>query len=148
VVWINGVVTYLSSALTANYGWVLYQASAINAAGQIVGSGGWNGQTRAFLLDERIARPTRPHYGGRVISGQADGPIIVIPPGTGPGPGPGPEGSGAWTELPPHTQDLLTALDIYDAAGGINDAEARGEIQRTALRVATQQIDQMKKTES
>ena len=40
----------LNTMIAANSGWILTKALAINNAGQIVGVGQFNGQTRAFLL--------------------------------------------------------------------------------------------------
>jgi probable HAF family extracellular repeat protein len=48
--WQNGVMTNLNNLIPSNSGWVLLQAFAINNAGQIVGDGTYQGQTRAFLL--------------------------------------------------------------------------------------------------
>ncbi|MBV8818709.1 MAG: DUF3466 family protein [Acidobacteriaceae bacterium] len=47
----NGKMMDLNSIIPANSGWVLNQAYGINDAGDIVGSGTYNGQTRAFLID-------------------------------------------------------------------------------------------------
>jgi probable HAF family extracellular repeat protein len=46
----GGIMSDLNSLLPANSGWDLISASGINDAGQIVGSGTYNGQYRAFLL--------------------------------------------------------------------------------------------------
>jgi probable HAF family extracellular repeat protein len=46
----NGTVTALDALLPASSGWTLLSARAINDAGQIVGYGHLNGQTRAFLM--------------------------------------------------------------------------------------------------
>jgi probable HAF family extracellular repeat protein len=51
--WENGVMKDLNELIPAGSGWVLLQATAINAAGQIVGNGTLNGQDRAFLLTPR-----------------------------------------------------------------------------------------------
>lgn len=47
----GGVMTDLNSLLPANSGWVLENASSINDAGQIVGTGNIKGQRHAFLLN-------------------------------------------------------------------------------------------------
>lgn len=46
----TGAVINLNDMLPPDSGWVLYDATDINDAGQIVGSGSHNGQPRAFLL--------------------------------------------------------------------------------------------------
>ena len=46
----NGGMIDLNSLLPSGSGWVLEGASGINDAGQIVGTGSYNGQARAFLL--------------------------------------------------------------------------------------------------
>ena len=43
--------TDLNSLLPANSGWVLYDAQSINYAGQIVGTGWYNGQYQTYLLN-------------------------------------------------------------------------------------------------
>jgi probable HAF family extracellular repeat protein len=48
--WENGQMQDLNNLIPANSGWVLYVARAINNKDQIVGYGGINGQTHAFLL--------------------------------------------------------------------------------------------------
>jgi probable HAF family extracellular repeat protein len=47
----NRMMTDLHDLLPAGSGWVLLSATGINNAGQIVGYGTRNGQTRAFLLN-------------------------------------------------------------------------------------------------
>jgi probable HAF family extracellular repeat protein len=49
-VYSNGRMTDLNALLPPDSGWILTQAQAINSAGQIVGSGQFGGQSRAFLL--------------------------------------------------------------------------------------------------
>ncbi len=49
-VWRNGTMTDLNNLLPANSGWELTSAWGINNNGQIVGSGQFNGQQRAYLL--------------------------------------------------------------------------------------------------
>jgi probable HAF family extracellular repeat protein len=51
--WHAGKIVDLNSVLPANSGWVLFYATAINRAGQIVGVGKHDGVTRAFLLTPR-----------------------------------------------------------------------------------------------
>ncbi|HVI09336.1 MAG TPA: HAF repeat-containing protein [Candidatus Binatia bacterium] len=49
-VYSNGTMKDLNKLIPSGSGWVLYQAFAINNAGQIVGSGELNGEGRGFLL--------------------------------------------------------------------------------------------------
>jgi len=49
-VYSNGKMKDLNKMIPAGSGWVLIEASGINSAGQIVGSGTHNGRSRAFLL--------------------------------------------------------------------------------------------------
>jgi probable HAF family extracellular repeat protein len=51
--WRNGVMTNLNKLIAQNSGWVLTNATAINEANEIAGSGLYNGQTRAFVLTQR-----------------------------------------------------------------------------------------------
>ena len=46
----GGVMKDLNSLIDPSSGWVLNQATGINAAGQIIGDGTYNGQSLAFLL--------------------------------------------------------------------------------------------------
>jgi hypothetical protein len=48
--WENGIAIDLNSRLGQGSGWILRSAEGINDAGDIVGYGTFNGQTRAFLL--------------------------------------------------------------------------------------------------
>jgi probable HAF family extracellular repeat protein len=48
--WQEGVMADLNDLIPTNSGWELSEAASINDAGQIVGSGTFQGQTRAFLL--------------------------------------------------------------------------------------------------
>jgi probable HAF family extracellular repeat protein len=48
--WENGEIVDLNDLIVPGSGWVLQQATCINASGQIVGTGLLNGQVRAFLL--------------------------------------------------------------------------------------------------
>jgi len=50
VLWREGAVTDLNTLLPANSGWTLNEARAINDLGHIVGTGLYNGDTRAFEL--------------------------------------------------------------------------------------------------
>jgi probable HAF family extracellular repeat protein len=66
VLWQNGTITDLNGLLSAGSGWVLYQANAINDAGQIVGYGvNPQGLTHAFLLTPSVqtAQPTTATQG-------------------------------------------------------------------------------------
>ncbi len=49
-IWENGVMTDLNSRIPANSGWQLLQAYAMNAHGQIVGIGSYNGFVQGFVL--------------------------------------------------------------------------------------------------
>ena len=49
--WEDGVMRDLNTSITADSGWRLLEASAINDSGQIVGFGLFNGAQRAFRLD-------------------------------------------------------------------------------------------------
>lgn len=49
-IWHKGVMADLNNSIPSNSGWLLLEAAAINDAGEIVGFGLINGQTRAFLL--------------------------------------------------------------------------------------------------
>ena len=49
-VWRNGTMTDLNNLLPANSGWELTVAWGINNNGQIVGSGNFNGQYKAYIL--------------------------------------------------------------------------------------------------
>lgn len=55
--WQAGAMTDLNSLIPAGSGWLLREATAINTAGQIVGSGRIQGETHAFLLSPA---PTNP----------------------------------------------------------------------------------------
>ena len=50
-VYVDGIMLDLNSLIPAASGWELLAAYGINNSGQIVGSGLWNGQSRAFRLD-------------------------------------------------------------------------------------------------
>lgn len=53
----NGAMLDLNALIPHGTGWVLSEANGINDAGQIVGTGTKNGQTRAFLLNPKTASP-------------------------------------------------------------------------------------------
>jgi len=53
VLWDGGQMQDLNTLIPADSGWVLRSARGINNRGQIVGTGTFNGQTRAFLLAPR-----------------------------------------------------------------------------------------------
>jgi probable HAF family extracellular repeat protein len=59
VIWDGGVLTDLNTLIPADSGWVLHGASAINDAGQIIGEGTINGQSRAFLLTPQAQTPAQ-----------------------------------------------------------------------------------------
>lgn len=56
--WRNGAMTNLNDLIAGNSGWVLTNATGINEHNEIVGSGFFNGQARAYLLrcEGRITR--------------------------------------------------------------------------------------------
>ncbi|MEZ6243439.1 MAG: hypothetical protein R3B57_10390 [Phycisphaerales bacterium] len=58
VVWLDGQVVLLQSRLENGAGWTLATATACNDAGQIIGIGTLNGQSRAFLLTPTEPRST------------------------------------------------------------------------------------------
>ena len=58
--WQNGVMTDLNAVLPSGSGWVLEFATAINDAGQIVGWGLLNSETRAFLLTPLVTPSPDP----------------------------------------------------------------------------------------
>jgi uncharacterized membrane protein len=53
VLWLKGEAVDLNNVVDAGSGWVLQQATCINASGLIVGNGTFNGLPRAFLLTPR-----------------------------------------------------------------------------------------------
>jgi probable HAF family extracellular repeat protein len=53
VIWQDGKATDLNTLIPSNSGWQLINAVAINDRGLIVGSGGFNNESRAFLLTPR-----------------------------------------------------------------------------------------------
>jgi len=57
--WKNGAMSDLNTSIPTGSGWVLTTASAINNAGQISGTGLFNGRTRAFSW--RPSRRPRPN---------------------------------------------------------------------------------------
>ena len=63
VVWEGGQLEDLNNLIPASSGWVLRTAHAVNDRGQIVGTGSFNGQTRAFLLSPNEYRWTNPSGG-------------------------------------------------------------------------------------
>jgi len=56
-IWQGGSLINLNTLLPASSGWVLQEAVAINDAGQITGTGTYNGQTTAFLLNPVLDVP-------------------------------------------------------------------------------------------
>ena len=59
-IYTGGKMYDLNALLPANSGWVLNEARSINDAGQIVGTGEFNGATRGFLLDPVVVRNHPP----------------------------------------------------------------------------------------
>jgi probable HAF family extracellular repeat protein len=66
----------LNARIPADSGWVLQQAKAVNAAGQIVGSGLLDNQPRAFLLS--LAVP--PDTTAPTINSMSVTPATIVPP--------------------------------------------------------------------
>ncbi len=56
--WQNGVMADLNDLIPTNSGWDLTEAASVNDAGQIVGTGQLQGQTRAFLLTP-VSKPNQ-----------------------------------------------------------------------------------------
>jgi probable HAF family extracellular repeat protein len=74
VVWRSATISDLNTLIPADSGWTLRTATAINTAGQIVGTGVFQNQTRAFRLDP-VADTTPP-----VISGLPAPGCAIWPP--------------------------------------------------------------------
>lgn len=55
--WSNGVMYDLNALVSPQPGWVLREAYGINDSGQIVGTGTYNGVSRAFRLDPAMIAP-------------------------------------------------------------------------------------------
>jgi hypothetical protein len=68
-VWFNGMMFDLNELVNPDSGWTLDAAYGINDAGQIVGSGLWNGQATAFRLDPLEALST-----ARSVASLSDSP--------------------------------------------------------------------------
>jgi probable HAF family extracellular repeat protein len=80
----GGVETDLDSLLPANSGWQITRAVGINDAGQIVGSGYYNGVPEAFLLDTDPPTPApEPSSLGLLAAGAA---LLVLKLWRGPSP--------------------------------------------------------------
>ena len=58
--WTNGAMSDLNTSIPTGSGWILTAASAINDAGQVSGTGLYNGRTRAFLLAPVKKTPSAP----------------------------------------------------------------------------------------
>src|SRR5262249_7197547 len=58
--WDRGTMSNLNGLFPADSGWILSRASAINNAGQIVGTGVFAGQGHAFLLTPSAPPPPPP----------------------------------------------------------------------------------------
>ncbi len=67
VLWKNGAIVDLNTLIRPNSGWILQTASAISDAGQIVGSGTFNGAPRAFMVTPPIP-VILSEYGVRTLS--------------------------------------------------------------------------------
>lgn len=72
--WSGGVMRDLNALVPASSGWVLEEATGINDAGQIVGSGSYNGQRRAFLLQPAMQEDPLPT--AFVLYGAAPNPVL------------------------------------------------------------------------
>ena len=80
VEWVNGKVTDLNTLLPANSGWVLQDASAINSAGQILGSGTLHGTPEYFLLSGgtlSLAISPKVPPGGLSVGSSLSVPVTV-----------------------------------------------------------------------
>jgi probable HAF family extracellular repeat protein len=141
--WKSGTnIVDLDSSLTPGTVWLFNRADGINAEGYIVGTGR-NGDFRirgAILMPvDIILKPT-------ISIGNFDYPRVIdiimrgLHEGTPgfhvPGPDPGPE------------RDVLISLSIHFLASLVSDAKMVRLIQRSALRVAAEQIEQMLKQAS
>jgi len=76
----NGTVTDLNSSISAELGWTLTEAFAINDAGQIVGNGVINGEQHAFLLAPipfEVTIEIMPGCGPNSINPKSKGKIEV-----------------------------------------------------------------------
>jgi probable HAF family extracellular repeat protein len=75
VLWSNGTLIDLSTLPEVQgAGWWLTKASAINNAGQIVGTGWLNGEQRTFLLSPGAFGSASPKSAGRCpVAGQGSG---------------------------------------------------------------------------
>ncbi len=71
-IWRDGILTDLNDLIDPASGWELKTASDINEAGQIIGYGSHNGETRAFLLEPLVTDPVPDIE----IDGE-DGPLTV-----------------------------------------------------------------------
>lgn len=69
VLWQSREVLNLNDLLLPCSGWVLTEASDINEAGQIVGTGLYDGQVRAYLLEPALSRDAVDEYGFRGTPG-------------------------------------------------------------------------------
>src|SRR5262249_48464251 len=66
----GGVMTDLNDLLPSNSGWEVYQASGINASGQIVGEGFHNGAQHGFLMTpDNSPRAGQGHRSSLILPG-------------------------------------------------------------------------------
>jgi uncharacterized membrane protein len=119
--------------------WVLLSATGINTKGQIVGYGEHRGESRAYRLS-----PVVPHYSQSVAAlvmqilfgvRLGEGGVVLGPQGPEPQPPVGPA-----VQMSPRTQDALLGLALYEAAGLLENAGARTQVQQAALAAVAQVI--------
>ncbi|MBI1921296.1 MAG: hypothetical protein HYS23_09485 [Geobacter sp.] len=78
LLWEYDVPYDLNTLIPAGSGWVLTKAWGVNATGQIVGEGTYNGKTQAFLLTPSLSPVTIPAISGTAgCSGWYTSPVTV-----------------------------------------------------------------------
>lgn len=144
----GGSLIDLTGQISANSGWVLEEANGIADDGRIVGTGRFGGSERAFLLTPIVV----PHHETladelrRIVIAELsyllyglrnDSPGAVISPGGPPVPvPPGP----VWQSLSASTKEVLLGLTVNQLATLVQDAAARRELQRAALRLVQAEV--------
>lgn len=136
----------LNDLIDAGSGWVLESADAINDAGQIVGTGTFNGDVhQAFLLTPVSARHKFPWESSLVLwilfgIVQDGGGVGVTPRG-----GPVPVGPWGWERLTAAERDLLSGLALARLGAQVQDQASRAEAQRVGHAIMERALDQMKR---